>query len=156
MPANHPARARVLGNLAHSLLETFRNKGDVNALNETVSASVGRRTCDHPEPKTMIARCKIWLRRSRPDLIKTPTLRLYQKPRICNVRLCTIAHQGTGDDFGLGASDIQSRISFMAGDFLILQVCPIGNPARARWLSGMSRCFLNLRSPLFSLSVGVS
>jgi tetratricopeptide (TPR) repeat protein len=37
-----------------------------------------------------------------------------------------------------------------------LQLCPVGYPARSRLLSGVSRCFLDISSPFFSLSEGIS
>jgi tetratricopeptide (TPR) repeat protein len=37
-----------------------------------------------------------------------------------------------------------------------VQVCPVGYPARARLLSGMSKCFLDSSSPFFDLSAGIS
>jgi tetratricopeptide (TPR) repeat protein len=36
------------------------------------------------------------------------------------------------------------------------QLCPEGHPARARLLSGMSRCFLEIGSPFFDLAEGIS
>jgi hypothetical protein len=36
------------------------------------------------------------------------------------------------------------------------QLCPVGYPARARLLSGMSRCFLEIGSPFFDLAKGIS
>jgi tetratricopeptide (TPR) repeat protein len=36
------------------------------------------------------------------------------------------------------------------------QLCPVGYPARARLLSGMSRCFLEMGSPFFDIAEGIS
>jgi tetratricopeptide (TPR) repeat protein len=36
------------------------------------------------------------------------------------------------------------------------QLCPVGYPGRARLLSGMSRCFLDIGSPFFDLAEGIS
>jgi tetratricopeptide (TPR) repeat protein len=164
MSDNHPARAATLSNFAESLLESFRNSGDGNALNKAVSllreavslqlpGADGYDDYLHNLAEALEARFDK----------DSDTTALSEA---ANLHRQALHYRPPGHSRRFASLECLARVlckteSCSWPEALsyyqeALVVCPTGYSARALLLSGMSRCFLNSGSPLFSLSKGIS
>jgi tetratricopeptide (TPR) repeat protein len=161
---SHPERARIVNSLADSLLVSFRNSGDREALVEAINLFREAVALRPPEslihsyalndlaealeakfdkdgqPEALSEAADLF--RGSLDLRPAGHWRRFMSLEGLARVLCKIGSESWCE----GLSTYQEA----------LRVCPMGYPARARLLSGMSRCFLDPTSPFFSLSQGIS
>jgi hypothetical protein len=164
LPAGHPMQTSSKSSLALSLLASFRVSGDRSALAEAITllreavashlvgshsdhtalhylAEVLEAKFDEDEDEYALSEAADLHRQNLRGRVAEKALRFKSLEGLARV-LCKSGSRSWPE----ALSRYQEA----------RQLCPVGYPARARLLSGMSRCFLEIGSPFFDLAEGIS
>jgi tetratricopeptide (TPR) repeat protein len=164
LPDSHSHRSMNMGNLADSLLASFRSSGDANTLAEAISLSREAVTLYSPMDyihdnvlNTLAEVLEAKLDKDSDIETLTEVADLYRE---------VLRRRPIGHYRRYWSLEGLARVLCKSGSSLwpealtcyqeALQICPMEGPERSRVWSGMSACFLDTNSPLFSLSEGVA
>jgi tetratricopeptide (TPR) repeat protein len=165
LPVTHAERTRPMDGVAEYLLDAFRERGSQDALDEAIGLL---REVLSLKPPGHLSRCASSITLARAlrarfnarfdahalsEAVALLREALLLHPRGHPQRL--LAMEELADILHCTA-DYQSWNECLALYRQALEECPSGYPARTRLLCGMSRCFLDPKSPYFDLVTGVS
>jgi tetratricopeptide (TPR) repeat protein len=162
LPAAHNQRRRIAGNLAESLLLDFREHGDTRVLDESVTLlreSVPAYAVGHSHRISLMTLLAEALQLSSAlygpmaleEAISVYTEALEACPFDSFRRVLPLEKLA---DLYCGLD----QPSWVAAHVLYceaLELSPIGRPARSQLLCGLSRCYLDPKSPFFDIHEGV-
>jgi tetratricopeptide (TPR) repeat protein len=164
LPGSSQRQAMGMCNLAQLLLASFRNSGDGNALDEALSLSreaVALHSSGGYEDVFMLNNLSEVLEKK---LDKDSGFEALSEVANLHREVLHALPDGHWQRFWSleGLARVLCRMGSPSWPEALscyqeaLQICPTECPERTQLLSGMSKCFLDPRSPLFSLSEGIS
>jgi tetratricopeptide (TPR) repeat protein len=160
---SHPERARIMNNLAESLLNSFHITGDRHTLAEVLTLLRGvvtlKRRGDYYDLalESLATALAVKFDNNGDTEALSEAGDLHREA----LHFRPIGHPRRFWSLE-GLARVLCRMESPSWPEALscyqkaLQACPVGYPARSRLLSGMSQCFLEPRSPFFSLSQGIS